>query len=126
MRLINHAPDAKENMSIIELNKILQSLKSVTLALQRENCDMVTVPLIFDAVISKFPDIDGEKYLTTHADIVHSKHFENGIWKIQSGKEKDLKVQEKIACKDLRVVRNAVVHVVEHEAELDFASEVLS
>ena len=82
--------------------------------------------MLFDAVISKFPDIDGERYLTTHADIVHSKHFENGIWKIQGGKEKDLKVQEKIACKELRVVRNAVVHVVEHEAELDFASEVLS
>ena len=64
--------------------------------LQHEDSAKVTLSFIracFTGLIDKYPDLASD--LTSDADTVHCKDFENAIVKVQRGKETTLTQQEK-------------------------------
>ena len=77
-------------VEIHELNELKDQLKDfqdTTLSLQSDSgrIDLYFVRTLFDNLIRKHPSC--VKHLSPISDIVHNRHFENGIVKIQSMKE---------------------------------------
>ena len=84
-----------------ELNKALIPMKSVTLALQRNEMDMASARLLFDELLRQTEELDVKrKYIHQNCDIASNKDFENGTVKILSGEENALTVGEQLACSE--------------------------
>ena len=73
-------PDLYEEKALKELETKLKDIESVTLKLQEEDIDMLSVRKLFDALIKRFPVM--AQYLSPTADIVHYQAFESGVCKI--------------------------------------------
>jgi hypothetical protein len=116
--LIDYMPTARESSDLMELEKVLQQLASVTKALQRESLDLADVRMLFDEVMSVHTDT--QPYIGRDGNIVMCKHFENAVVKILHCQEHTLSTAEAdaVACLNLDVI-------VEPDSELDFASAVL-
>ena len=71
------------------------------------------------------PEVYNCSYIIPNAAVVHSKHFENGIVKIQKGEELLLKPLEKRAVQIFRIGEEAEEQTNEEE-EVGFADEALN
>lgn len=78
-------PDYYEEETLKALEAKLKDIASVTLKLQEDDIDLLTVRKLFDALMNKFPEM--AQYLSPTASIVHSQAFESGICKILAGEE---------------------------------------
>ncbi len=89
----------KLNAKAEELDRLLTELTAITKELQKEDLDLLTVRMIFDQIVEKFPQM--ERRLSKAANIVdvEFRHFESAIVKILSSEEDQLKSQEKKAVK---------------------------
>ena len=113
-----------EDNQVKELNKALLPMKSVTLALQRNEMDMVSARLLFDELLRQTKELDVKrKYIPQNCEIASNKDFENGTVKILNGEENALTVGEQLACRKLRKTNVQDIEEIEDE---DFASQVLA
>jgi hypothetical protein len=74
------SPLEMDNVQI--LFKHLNNFHSVILYLQRRNCTMADVRIIFDSLIDEYSSL--RKYLDKNADIVENPNFENALVKLQN------------------------------------------
>ena len=86
------APSAQENLFLETVLKDLEKLDSVTKKLQNDQVDILDVRVLFDDVITQYPDL--EQYLSPGAQIVHSFGFEKTLVKILMGEEAILNSEE--------------------------------
>ena len=86
--LIDYMLSAKE-----ENDLQLQKFNSVTIALQRESIDISEVRVLFNEIIRH--DVNMATYLSSNADIIHSKTFESALVKILDNREHELFLNEK-------------------------------
>ena len=118
-----------EDARVTELCELLKPVKSVTLALQKNDMDMGTVRLLLDELIKSMDNgFDArKKYVHMNSTITKNKDFEHGIVKITNGAELSLSVSEALAVKQLRKCADidAVELGQEYETLIDFATEVL-
>ena len=69
-------------------------MKSVTLALQRNEMDMASARLLFDELLRQTKELDVKrKYIHQNCEIASNKDFENATVKILNGEENALKKQ---------------------------------
>ena len=117
-----------ENNDAKELSKSLRSLKSVTLALQREDIDMASFRLLFDELLRKVPNLDPRKrYIYVNCDIAKNPEFESGVVKILNSEEGSMSVNEQLSCRKLRKSNAVDVEETPNPGDLDdFASVVLA
>ena len=94
-------PSAAQKRNFWDHKQALENFKSVTIELQRHNISYVETDLLFKSIIDSNEHFDFEHYLGKHADMIHNKHLEAAIIKIQSSKEDTLTGQELPAVKDL-------------------------
>ena len=94
-------PSATQKRNIQDHKQALEDFKSVIIELQRHNISIVETDLLFKSIIDSYEHFDFEHYLGKHADIIHNRHLEAAIIKIQSSKEDTLTWQELPALKDL-------------------------
>ena len=98
--LLSHAEHAK----ILELHGALEVLQIATKDLQSADAhanNMVRARAIFDVLIERYPSMNTHR--STNAAVVHDRHFENGIVKIQAGVEDKLTEDEKRAVKVFKI-----------------------
>ena len=76
---------AWENSILGEIHQSMQKLKSITLALQKENTDISNIRFLFDEIIKDFCGL--ASHCETESPIVHSKDFENALVKILNNRE---------------------------------------
>ena len=93
-----------ENLMLKHLLKNMEKLQEVTITLQRNNCTLEEVRILFDALILDFPV--SAIYLSPNANIVHSPNFENGVVKILANNERDLSPVEADAVEFLKLVES--------------------
>ena len=74
-------PRPSAHRKIVQLVEKLEELDSVCVQLQAEKCTMADARLLFDAVLVKYPAMEG--HLRVNANIVHSPAFEHGVVKLQ-------------------------------------------
>ena len=70
-----------------ELLELLKNIESVSKELQLEDHvrnNLYTSRLLFDGLINDYPHLGFKNHLSKDADIVHDKHFENAIAKLQA------------------------------------------
>ena len=87
-----------------ELSIVLMHCKDVSVFLQHEDplkCPLHLARATFDALIADYPSL--AHHLGKDASIVHSKHFESGVIKLQKGEEKQLSRLEKDALSVFKV-----------------------
>ena len=97
-------------------------MDSVTKFLQRENVTLLDVRVLFDSVISKYPQLDN---LSDHSPFIHSKVFETALVKIQDGKVNKLDVDEVASTKCLQVTAATQDINAESDNTSDFAERIL-
>lgn len=85
-------------------------------------CPLHLVRTTFDALISEYALL--QLYLAADAQIIHNKHFENGIVKLQRGDEKLLSKEEKKAISVFRLDATTVVD--EHVSSGGFMDKVFA
>ena len=82
--------------------------------------------MLFKSIIDSNEHFDFEHYLGKHADIIHNRHLEAAIIKIQSSKEDTLTWQELPAVKDLLLPAQHIDQPGEDEDNgLSFTGRVL-
>lgn len=125
-------PTAVQNTEIDSLVDALKKFESVSQALQRDGDRMINkmgARSMFNKLIKYFearePVAYDCSYIIPDAEIVHSKHFENGIVKIQEGKEQLLTPLEKRSVKIFRICANEEIEGQANEEEVGFADEAL-
>ena len=116
-----YLPIAREHADLLALLEPMTKLKSVTLALQRDNITIADVNCLFEKATSEFPCT--KKYLDPMAPIVHSPVFEIAVCKLQNGQQSDLTEAEKGDISNLLIQRVSLpedIRIVNEEE--DFAS----
>ena len=109
-----------ENNDAKELSKSLRPLKSVTLALQREDIDMASVRLLFDELLRKVPNLDPRKrYINVNCDIAKNPEFESGVVKILNSEEGSMSVNEQLSYRKLRKSNAVDVEETPNPGDLD-------
>jgi hypothetical protein len=112
-----------------ELLEFLKKIESVSKEIQRDDPirnNLYSVRLLFDRLIRDFPDEDLESGIGKDAAIVHDKHFENAIVKLQGPNEARLSPQEKEAIKVFKVdVTNADEEDIEDMQDEGYAARIL-
>ena len=117
--VMDHLPTAREHADLLEP---MMKLKSVTLALQRDNITIADVNCLFEKVTSEFPCT--KKYLHPMAPIVHSPVFESAVCKLQNGQQSDL-------TEGLGEISNLLIQSVSQPEDVgivneeDFASSII-
>ena len=75
--------------------ELLKELESLTTYIQGDSITLYDTRRVFDKLLAKYPNVGPlKKYLSQDANVVCNKHFENGVVKILSGKEKSLSPAE--------------------------------
>ena len=75
-----------EKEEALELLEFLEKIESVSKEIQRDDPlknNLYTVRVLFDRLTRDFPDEELESAIGKDAAIVHNKHFENAIVKLQ-------------------------------------------
>ena len=122
--VMDYLPTAREHAGLLALLEPMMKLKSVTLALQRDNITIADVNCLFEKVTSEFPCTI--KYLDPMAPIVHSRVFESAVCKWQNGQQSDLTEGEKGEISNLliqSVSQPENVRIVNEEE--DFVSSII-
>ncbi len=114
-------PSPMHDMDLLELYQNMKDFHSVTMKLQEENIDLSDSRYLFDALINKYPTM--ERYLSPHANIVHSQHFEKGVVKILTGYGDQLNDYEKNHLLKLRT--NYELPTTTDDNELTFAERAI-
>ena len=96
-------PSAAQKRNIRDCKQALEDFKSVTIELQRCNISIAETNLLFNSIIDSYEHFDLECFLGEHAHILHNRHLESAIIKIQSSKEDTLTCQELPFVKDLLI-----------------------
>ena len=99
--LMDFVPSAAQNKNIRDCKQALADFKSVTIELQRHDMTIKESNVLFQSIIDSYKDFNFEGYLGADCDIIHDKHLESAIQKIQSKKENTLTDLEKAAVKKL-------------------------
>ena len=121
---MDYLPTAREHADLSALLEPMMKLKSVTLALQRDNITIADINCLFEKVTSEFPCT--KKYLGPMALIIHSPVFESAVCKLQNGQQSDLTEVEKGEISNLliqSVSQPEDVRIVNEEE--DFASSII-
>ena len=78
-------------------------LKSVTLALQRDDMDRASVRHLLDELLRINPKLDAkDRYLKPNSQIVKCPVFEQNIVKVSNGNEAAMSVNELLTCRKLQ------------------------
>ena len=101
--LVDSFLTVRENQDIHALLENLDELNSVILALQRESTDLAFVRLLFDKIVTRVPDFNGQqqRYLLPKSPIVKYPDFESGVEKITDKADDSLTKDEEFACRQL-------------------------
>ena len=119
--LIDYMLSARGENDLQLLNETLQKFNSVTIALQRESIDISEVRALFNEIIRH--DVNMGTYLSSNADIIHFKTFENALVKILDNGEHKLFLNEKESVNKL--LKQSEITPVSIDHDLDFASKLL-
>ena len=119
--LIDYMLSAREENDLQLLNETLQKFNSLTIALQRESIDISEVRVLFNEIIRH--DVNIGTYLSSNADIIHSKTFESALVKIIDNREHELFLKEKESVNKL--LKQSEITPVSTDHDLDFASKLL-
>ena len=90
--LIHNMPTPLEVNALNIAMEDLKEFESTTILLQDEKRTMSEVRAIFDAMLSKYPEM--ERHISEAGNIVHSPNFETGLVKLQNEEWEDLSTQE--------------------------------
>ena len=124
--IVELLPTPKEMLLINSLNESLARLRSITVALQRENLDLSESRFLFQQILQEPQYFPMKKYLDVNATIIHNPVFETAICKIQEGKENTLGVEEEGQIDVLKRSCDVVeIQNISAEDEDDFASHLL-
>jgi hypothetical protein len=117
-------PSHIETQVLRELKDQLKDFQEATLYLQKDSneVDLYLVRTLFDNLIRKYPSC--AKHLATDSNIVHSKHFEGGVVKLQSNREDDLTLSESVALSAF-LIPNVEEELIE-EIDVDQPGRVLT
>ena len=119
-------PSAAQKRNIQDCKHALEDFKSVTIELQRCNISIAETNLLFKSIIDLYEHFDFECFLGEHAHIIHNRHLESAIIKIQSSKEDTLTCQELPFVKDLLIPTQHIdVPGKDEDNRLLFAGRVL-
>ena len=69
---------------------------------KKDDYTLSEVRVLFDTLIEKVPELS--RYLQENANIVHNRHFENGVVKVLDGLEAELSSQEKAALRKFKII----------------------
>ena len=119
--VMDYLPYAREHADLLEP---MMKLKSVTMALQRDNITIADVNCLLEKVTSEF--LCRKKYLDPMAPMVHSPVFESAVCKLQNGQHSDLTEAEKGEISNLliqSVSQPEDVRIVNEEE--DFARSII-
>ena len=95
-----------EKEEALELLEFLEKIESVSKEIQRNDPlkdNLYTVRVLFDRLIRDFPDENLESAIGRDAVIVHNKHFENAIVKLQGPSDAKLSRLEEEAVKIFKI-----------------------
>ena len=99
-----------------------EKLRSVTIALQRENLDFLDACLLFDEILNVNNEPEFAKYLNPNDHLVHKPHFESAVRKILLGEEATLKYEETESVKALQASQKWLMATVPDNDVDDFAT----
>ena len=111
-----------DSLALHEIFEKIENMDSVTKFQQRENATLLDVRLLFDSVISKYPQLES---LGDQAPIIPSNVFETELVKIQDGKKNKLDVDEVASTKCFQVKAASQDINAEIETSSDFAESIL-
>jgi len=119
---VNFLLSPAENLAVRDLYDELKRFNSVSLALQKDETNLATVRILFDALIDKQPSLS--KYLSSESSIVCSPAFESGVCKFVAGKFNACASDEEKAALSIfsRQASNSSRHAVSSD---DFATSVI-
>ena len=118
--MLTHAEDSELQV----LRTKLKDFESCTKKLQfEEGISLSTVRTLFDALLSKYPEVC-ETHLAVSAAIINSQAFETGIVKIVDGKKNELTDAEKEAVQCFKLNNRNANAAASPEPD-DFASKAL-
>jgi hypothetical protein len=128
--VLDLVPTAQENGRINEIVEDLKKWESVSKALQgggNKRISLYGARALFDKLISDFPG-KPLTHIRVNASIVNNRHFENGIVKLQGGKESELNPQEKAAVKIFLVEETGTEppEVVDEDDDAGYAERILN
>ena len=97
--------ETEEARELLELLKIFESVSKELQLEDHSRNNLYTCRLLFDSLISDYPHLGFKTHLSKDADIVHDKHFENAIAKLQAPSHIDanLTPSEKEAVKVFKI-----------------------
>ncbi len=114
----------REISSLQALQLDLNSLHSVTCALQKENIDLYDVRVLYDEILDLYPFEEFQRYLLPNSTIVNNPDFDNGVIKILQGNITTLNQTELNAVYLLKTdVKN---HVLDNEGLKEDAQDFAS
>lgn len=103
-----------------------EKLPSATLALQREDIDLLAARILLDGLLSEYEHEEFKKYLASDAGIVHQPAFESGVIKVLN--KSTLTPEEEKAVEVLRMSENVNIATSTYEDSSsadDFATHLL-
>lgn len=115
-------PTAAQRINIRRHAGALADFQSVTVSLQRSEATILESELLFQSLIESFPEFPFNNYLSNEAAIVHSPILERAIYKVQSGRETELTMEEERSIRPLMLDKKAVE---EEDGVLSFADRAL-
>ena len=118
--VVNYLLTHSENNKLEETLEDIENMDSVTKFLQRENATLLDARILFDSVISTYPQLD--ENFGDHAPIIHSKVFETAPVKFQVNK---LDVDEVASTKCLQVTAATQDIHAESDNTSDFVESIL-
>jgi hypothetical protein len=122
-------PTHAENIQLTTLLTDLSSFESVSKMLQSGGTDVISLSgarSLFDGLISEHGDTYPLSALQPNSYLITNPHFENGVIKIQDGKESSLSRNEKLAV--ARYLKDGAVDDEDEDDDAEtegFASRVL-
>jgi hypothetical protein len=117
--------DTEQAKELLELLKIVESIsKELQLDDYTKN-NLYTCRFLFDSLLADYPQHDFKTHLDKTAVIVHDKHFENAIVKLQSPGDINLTAAEKEAIKVFKVTAATADEAKEDLSHLGYAERKL-
>jgi len=110
-----------EENKLTKLMENLNSIWSVTLKLQERGMTTEKTRILFDGLMSKFPEMGS--HISKDSAIVHFKDFENGVVKIALGRSQTLTEDESKAVEKLKIKE---IEPTKNPSEISFADTLLS
>jgi hypothetical protein len=117
--LMQFIPTGPDLVRIQSLQKHLKIFEEVTKQLQKSDITMLDCRLIFDEILSRYPEMAGT--LSTEASIIKFKDFENAICKVLGEDDDHLTVLEKALLRPFLAPNLEVVQTEQVGSLIDIA-----